>query len=351
MNWDRGKGGDGRAGAAGPNETDGGVNWMKEKKQFALFFIIFLLIFTVVLVPARMLLKRAADQQIFETVGDTNLMDDMPTLVGQDSPFFEAFQDKQRVNVLLLGVNTGLTDTIMVVSFDMKAQHVDIISVPRDTYYYRQGYNSPAEKKINAAYRKDPLNTAMAVSDVLLGLPIHYYAVVDYDGIRNIVDTIGGVPMNIEKAMRYRDPTDKPPLVIDIPAGQQVLDGDHAVQFLRYRKGYTEGDLGRVKAQLEFMKSGFRQAMEYGPLETAKVVSKNIKSDITYGRALEIAAKAVGMDTDSITTYMMPNTPDPNAPYYVYPKAAEIGKMLEEIYSIEPESTSGSAVTGGGVED
>lgn len=324
---------------------------MKEKKQFTFYFIIALVLFTVVLVPVRLLLKKAADQSIFETIGETNLMKDMPTLVGKDSPFFEAFQDKQRVNVLLLGVNSGLTDTIMVLSFDMKAQHVDIISIPRDTYYYRPGYDSPAEKKINAAYRKDPLNTAMAVSDVLMGLPIHYYAVVDYDGIRAIVNTIGGVPMDIPFHMKYDDPTDKPPLHINIPKGQQVLDGNHAVQFLRYRKGYTEGDLGRVKAQLEFMKSAFSQALKYGPVESAKEISRNLKSDITYGRALEIAAKAIGMDLDSISTYMMPNTPDPNSPYYIYPKATEIGEMLEQIYSIEPKSTSEGAISGGAIDE
>lgn len=324
---------------------------MKEKKQFALYFLVALLVFTVAIVPIRLLVQRVADQQIFETVGETNLMKDMPVLVGKDSPFFDAFQDKQRVNVLLLGVNTGLTDTIMLVSFDMEAQHVDIISVPRDTYYHRSGYDSPAEKKINAAYRKNPLNTAMAVSEVLMGIPIHYYAVVDYDGIRTIVDKVGGVPMNIPFHMKYSDPTDKPPLYINIPKGEQVLDGDHAVQFLRYRKGYTEGDLGRVKAQLEFMKSAFRQAMNYGPVESAKVISDNLKSDITYGRAIEIATKAVGMNLESISTYMMPNDPDPNAPYYVYPKATEIGDMLREIYSIEPDSTSGGAVSGGAIDN
>lgn len=323
---------------------------MKQKKQFFLYFLIALVIFIAVSVGARFLLHKVAEKKVFETVGETNLMDDMPVLVGKDSPFFEAFQDKQRVNVLLLGVNTGLTDTIMLVSFDMEAQHVDIISVPRDTYYHRAGYDSPAEKKINAAYKKDPLNTAMAVSETLMGIPIHYYAVVDYEGIKNIVDTVGGVPMDVPFRMRYRDPTDKPPLNIDIPEGHQVLDGEHAVQFLRYRKGYTEGDLGRVKAQLEFMKSAFRQAMEYGPVETAKVVSENLKSDITYGRAAEIAAKAIGMDVESISTYMMPNNPDPNPPYYVYPKTSEIGDMLREIYSIEAETTTDGAVSGGAVE-
>ena len=97
------------------------------------------------------------------------------------------------------------------------------------------------------------------MSDLLLGMPIHYYAMVDYDGVSTIVDSMGGIPMDIPFRMRYNDPYDKPPLHIDIPEGQQILDGEHAVQFLRYRHGYPEGDIGRVKAQQAFMKAAFKQ--------------------------------------------------------------------------------------------
>ena len=124
---------------------------------------------------------------------------------------------------------------------------MDLISIPRDTYFHRDGYNSEGENKINAAYRKDPVNTARAVSEVLLGMPINYYAVIDYKGVANIVDSMGGVPMDIEFNMKYTDPYDTPPLVINIPKGHQVLDGKHAVQFLRFRHGYVEGDIGRVE--------------------------------------------------------------------------------------------------------
>lgn len=320
---------------------------MKNKaiRDFLKYFIVAFLVLTVIMTPVRFLFRSVAEIQPFQS--EENLMDSLNYIVGQDSPFFEAFQDKARVNVLLLGVNGGLTDTIMVASFDMNAKHVDLISVPRDTFYQREGYNGAAEKKINAAYRGSAVNTAKAVSDVLLGMPLHYYAVIEYDGVKNIVKAIGGVPMNVPFRMKYDDPTDKPPLHIDIPAGEQVLDGEHAVQFLRYRKGYAEGDLGRVKAQQEFMKSAFKQALSSNLLNTAQVIFENVESDITLEMVTKIATKALGMSGDSIETYMMPNNPDPNAPYYVYPKTEEIGQMLEKIYSIEPETTSEGAIEGG----
>ena len=74
---------------------------------------------------------------------------EMDLLVDQGSPFFDAFTNEEKVNVLLLGLNGGLTDTIMLAILDLKNKHVDLISIPRDTYYQREGYNSKAERKIN----------------------------------------------------------------------------------------------------------------------------------------------------------------------------------------------------------
>ena len=307
----------------------------KSVKNFIKTFIVSFLVMMLLFTPMRFLFHSVAEFQPFVT--EENLMDNVSYIVGEDSPFFEAFQDKQRVNVLLLGINENLTDTIMVASFDMKAKHVDVISIPRDTYYQRAGYNGAAEKKINAAFKGSAVNTAKAVSDVLLGMPLHYYAIIRYEGVENIVDAIGGVPMNIKFDMKYSDPTADPPLYIDIRKGEQVLDGAHAMQFLRYRSGYIEGDLGRVKAQQEFVKSAFKQVLKSNLVKTVGTVLENVESDITLEMATKIASKAIGISGDDIATYVLPNTPDTKSPYYVYPKTEEIGKLLEQIYSIEPE--------------
>ena len=308
-------------------------------KEFFKYFIVTFLIVMLLFTPIRFLFHSVAEFQPFET--EENLMDHLNFIVGEDSPFFEAFQDKERVNILILGVNGNLTDTIMVASFDMKAQHVDVISIPRDTFYQRAGYNGAAEKKINAAYRGSAVNTAKAVSDVLLGMPLHYYAVIEYEGVQNIVNASGGVPMNIAFNMKYSDPTADPPLYINIPKGEQVLDGEHAMQFLRYRSGYVEGDLGRVKAQQEFVKSAFKQVLKSNLLTTAETVFDNVESDITLEMAGKIASKAIGLSGEDISTYVLPNRADPNPPYYVYPKTEEIGELLTQIYSIEPETPEG----------
>ncbi|MBN7774028.1 LCP family protein [Clostridium aminobutyricum] len=276
-----------------------------------------------------------------------NDREELASLVDENSPLYNQIKDADRANVLLLGVNGNLTDTIMLVSFDRENKKVDVISIPRDTYYHREGYNGLAEKKLNAAYKGNPVNTAKAVSKILCGIPINYYAVIKYEGVENIVDSMGGVPVNIPFNMKYDDPYDKPPLHINLKKGEQVLDGKHAVQFLRYRHGYTEGDMGRVKAQQEFMKSAFRQCLSFKLPTVTKTVFENVDSDITIGTALSLAKGAAGISSDSITTYTMPNTLDPDPPFYVYPDADGIEEMIIQIYSgkTSEEQTTDGAVS------
>lgn len=274
--------------------------------------------------------------------------EDLALLVDENSPLYEQIKDADRANVLLMGVNGNLTDTIMLVSFDRKNKKVDVISIPRDTYYQREGHNGLAEKKLNAAYQGNPVNTAKAVSKILCGIPINYYAVIKYEGVENIVDSMGGVPINIPFNMKYDDPYDKPPLHINLKKGEQVLNGKQAVQFLRYRHGYKEGDIGRVKAQQEFVKNAFKQCLSYKLPTVAKTVFQNVDSDITIGTALSLAGSAAGIGAEDITTYTIPITLDPDPPFYVYPDDDKIKDMIIQIYAgqtSEDQTTTDGAVT------
>ena len=307
-------------------------------------FIIWLAIFTVIFTPVTFGLNKLGAVRVFQ--GTENLMDELSVIVDPDSPFFEAFKDSNRVNVLLLGVNGGLSDTIMLGSYDMKNQHVDVISIPRDTYYDRKEANTAATYKINAIYRKGTaVGTAKAVSDILMGMPIHYYAVISYDGIGSIVDSMGGVPMNIPFHMYYKDPTDKPPLYIDIPEGPIVLDSSNVQQFLRFRKGspgypgYPDGDIGRIKAQQEFMKSAFKESLGFGLPKVTRTIIRNVDSDLTLAMAAKIAGKATGLTGEDIKTWLTPGTDGmKNGASYWWVDDEGIKEMLTEIYSIGDES-------------
>ncbi|MDR1572027.1 MAG: LCP family protein [Clostridiales Family XIII bacterium] len=350
------------ADASAPNAKAGG----KTKKTgtdggttvFLLPFLIAFVVFTALLTPAMAAVSDfrpfagpvAEDGEDGEGDGPAVILEqDFDYFVASNSPFYAAFKDVNRVNVLLLGVKSGLADTIMLVSLDVDAQRVDVISVPRDTYYHRSGYNDDAENKINAAYRKNPLNSAIAVSDVLLGMPINYYAVVEDKGVAEIVDYIGGVTIDVPTDMKYRDPYDKPPLVIDIKKGVQTLDGENAVKFLRFRDTYKEGDIGRVKAQQSFIKEALKQALKSNLPGLAAKVAENVSSDMPLGTMLYLASKVAGMSGDSMETHTLPGTAMTSPPWYIYPDTSGIEGLIREIYSVEPETSSGAAISGAAI--
>src|SRR5690606_1573862 len=105
------------------------------------------------------------------------------------SSFQEALKHSPRVNVLVLGMEDVRTDTILLASFHRDAKKIDIISIPRDTYIHRKGYNGGDQRKINSVYYSHGVKGVMqTVSYILEDIPIHHYAMIDYDGVISIVD-------------------------------------------------------------------------------------------------------------------------------------------------------------------
>ncbi len=315
-------------------------------KKFLKHFFLYLIIITLLLVPVRLLLGRASETRIFS--GEENLLRDLETLVDSDSPFHEEFRDSKRVNVLVMGVNHGMTDTLMLASYDLDLQRIDVISVPRDTYYYREGYTHPAAHKINAIYNAEgAVGTARAVSDILLGMPIHYYAVVDYADVEKVVDSMGGVPIHIPQRMQYSDPYDKPvPLKIDIPAGEQVLDGKTAVGYLRFRS-YPQGDIGRVAAQQAFIQAAFKQALGKDLLKVVNTALDNVDSDISLGMAVKLGTRALGLKSEDLHTWLTPGkAATANKLSYWWTDSEQIEEMLRQIYDppAEEEGTTPAGV-------
>lgn len=299
-------------------------------KTFIKYFLIFLVIFTLILIPA---VNAISGINLFKFDRSSDLEGDFSVGIDENSPMYDNFSESGRMNLLMIGVNNGMTDTIMVVSWNLDENNVDIISVPRDTRFERPGYRG-ASLKINAIYSSEGLNAlAEAVSDVLCGMPIDYYAVVEYDAVKNIVNGIGGVPIYVQQSMHYEDPYDTPPLVIDIEEGQQVLDGEKAVQYLRFRHGYANGDIGRIEAQQEFMKAMFRQGIDHGVIDSVKLITSNVQSDLTLGAVSKYALSILRLDGDSIASYTIPGVAKyiDSLSFYVQDEEAT-EELLREIY-------------------
>lgn len=258
-----------------------------------------------------------------------------------------AIKSSSRVNFILLGMEGDRTDVIIFISFDQKNNKVDMISIPRDTYLYRKGYDEAELRKINAIYYSHGVNgVKKAVEYIIYGVPVHHYIVVDYEGVEKIVDSIGGVEVTVPFHMKYSDPTSDPPLYIDIPKGKQVLNGKQAVKFLRYRKsnnnqgGYKDGDLGRIKAQQEFIQSAMKKALGVRLPKVIKTAFNYVKTDVELSQVLIYAKNCIGMTNEDIQMMTLPGEgiyktiEGKTLSYFIYDKE-ETKILLEDLYGVQ----------------
>lgn len=163
------------------------------------------------------------------------------------------------VNVLVLGVDerngdTGRSDSMFLVH--LAGGEARVLSIPRDTLVSIPGYG---EGKANSAYTYGGPELAKEVVGGLLNMPVHHYVKVNLAGFRHVVDLMGGVSFDVPKRMYYVDPYDQ--LVIDLKPGRQILDGEKAEQFVRFRHDEIGDDVGRIHRQQEFLKAAAAQAL------------------------------------------------------------------------------------------
>ncbi|MFP3952962.1 MAG: LCP family protein [Candidatus Acetothermia bacterium] len=160
----------------------------------------------------------------------------------------------ERVNLLVLGLDyiEGATarrsDTMMLVSIDPEANEASLISIPRDLYVK---YPEGKFRRVNAAYAIDGADLAVDMVSDFLGVPINFHLVIDYKGFKEIVDLIDGVEITVEERLQYTD--EAAGLNIDIEPGTQLLTGEEALGYMRYRG--NQSDLQRISRQQKFLQA------------------------------------------------------------------------------------------------
>ena len=218
-----------------------------------------------------------------------------------------------RINVLVLGLENTRSDTIMIASYDTKNKTGDVISIPRDTYVDRDGYINNGNNKINSVYSVKGIEGLSEIILNITGIKIDKYVTIDYDGVRAAVDAVGGVEVDVPFHMRYTDPYSDPPLDINIEPGEQLIKGDRAMEFLRFRKtnyagysGYSDGDLGRVEAQQGFVKAAIKKALTFRLPLVVKEVYPHIDTDFSLMEATSLAMGSIGLSIENVNFHILP---------------------------------------------
>ncbi len=236
------------------------------------------------------------------------------------------------ITFLLLGVDTNdgskggsRTDTMMVCKVDKSTGKISILSIPRDTRTRIRGRQQ--EEKINHAHAYGgPELSVKAVKD-LLGIDLEYYVKVDYQIVKEFVDLIGGVEVDVPVDMKQ----------YNIKKGVQVLDGEKALKFVRFRKGYSDQDLGRIRAQQQFIKAAAKQTLKLSNIgklpQMIKSYYNNVETNIPLDVILKFAANAKDFDVDGMQMATLPGEPQyiNGISYFIYDEEeAEI--LVKELF-------------------
>ncbi|WP_293156346.1 LCP family protein [Okeania sp. SIO2C9] len=214
----------------------------------------------------------------------------------------------------------GLSDTMLLVRFDPKNQKLTLLSIPRDTRTYVEDRGLT---KINAAnYYGGPAKSAKAVSELLGGVGIDRYIRVNVQGVEKLIDALGGVTVNVPKDMKYQD--DSQHLYINLKAGNQHLDGDQVLQFLRFRYDNL-GDIGRVQRQQLLMRAFMEQSVNVKTLsrlpKILSVIQSHIDTNLSVEELVALMNFAAKTDRSNVQMLMVPgefsNPRQYNASYWL----------------------------------
>lgn len=262
----------------------------------------------------------------------------------------QLIKDGKRINLLLLGADGGRSDTMMLLSFDMKNKGVKVLSIPRDTYYYTPGYEHLDQRKINSVYgRKGDKGGALGVKTAiedLTGLEVPYFVEVDYDAVKAIVDILGGVEFEVPFAMDYDDPYSKPPLHIHLKAGLQTLDGEKAMQFLRWRKNNGSegtGDIDRIKRQQAFITAAAKKAFGLKLPMVIKTAYEHMETNLNTGEMLYIGTQLLGTDLGQMEKTTLPGeVGSKQGVSYLLPDEAGIAALKEPFTNVQEAAPAGT---------
>ncbi|MBR6790592.1 MAG: LCP family protein [Oscillospiraceae bacterium] len=217
---------------------------------------------------------------------------------------------EKTVNFLITGIDytttdlmagTGrakLTDVIMVVQLNMEDNTASVLQIPRDTWV---GTGASSTGKINAVYGRSGLEGLAQVIYDQLSIPLDHYVNMNMDGFMNIVDAVGGVEINVQESFTLEGVTFRP--------GLQTLNGLQAEKFVRERHNRSGGDIGRLKAQRQFMASLFKKFKNISMGEITKLVPilmKEVTTDLKVGTVLDLVGEVLELNPDNISFFTLP---------------------------------------------
>lgn len=209
------------------------------------------------------------------------------------------------------------TDTMMLVRVSPDKKTVSVVSIPRDSKVYL-GDNRGIDK-VNAAHALGGPELAVQTVQDSFGIPIDNYMVVNFKGVHEVIDAIGGVDVYVDKPMHYRDRTAK--LNISFEPGYHHLDGQKSEEFLRFRHDAL-ADIGRIRRQQQFI-SALTKKMHDPWIVThipdlIRLGNEHVQTDLSTEEMLRLGYFMKDVKMDNVRVSTLPGHPSGgNVSYWI----------------------------------
>nr|WP_242833716.1 LCP family protein [Desulfosporosinus youngiae] len=220
---------------------------------------------------------------------------------------------KNRVSVLLIGADqrpdqkTFSTDTIILASVDPKGGQISLLSIPRDTRVSLKGHGYV---KINEIVLLKDLPTLQKTVEELTGEKISGYVQTNFQGFKKIIDTLGGITVNVEKNMYYETGDDEDGY-INLRKGEQRLDGSKALQYARFRHDAL-ADISRTARQQVVLKAVAKEMFQLSTIPKLPFLVPQIldavNTNVSSKDILRLAKVAVGFDSSKVVSQTLPGS-------------------------------------------
>ncbi|MGY6531078.1 MAG: LCP family protein [Cyanobacterium sp.] len=271
-------------------------------------------------------------------------------------------QLRRPINILVLGIKTlstdipdypqtnlgyhplvnsfqGRSDSMMLLRLDPQKNEVTVLSIPRDT---RTRVRGAGITKINDANAYGGASLAAeSVSNLLNGVPIDRYVRINVQGVEKLIDALGGVDFYVPKDMKYTDHSQR--LYIDLQEGQQLLDGEKALQLLRFRYDAL-GDVGRVQRQQALIRALTEQALSPRTVlripEILGIIRSHIDTNLGTNELIAMAAFMGQKSRSDFQMVMLPgdfNQPEEGELSYWLPNQRGITRISQDVFGIQPD--------------
>lgn len=293
--------------------------------------------------------KKSRQRKFFLVLAAMFCMVIVGWIVGQIYPVFT----KEVSHIMILGVDrrdgdTGRSDTLIVATViepeDDRTEKpkVSLLWIPRDTL---ADIPKHGEEKIAHAFAYGGPQLSAEVVGSLLNVKIDHYILIEKKVFQRVIDTIGGVDIDVEKRMYYVDPWDDDGgLYIDLFPGMQHLNGDESIQYVRYRD--SEGDIGRIRRQRHFIEATMDRVLSPEVIPklpyAIREIYNSIETDLSLGEILQLAStvqNAEGMKTESV----------PGEPAYIdgvsywEPDEKKLDAIMKEFSNVKKVRSEGTS--------